>query len=75
MVMETSKNLMQMYKFDGKKHYVAAENNKEVIYLLVVYNLLKSIKRIKSIKTFDFKTLYTKIPYYRLKGNLKIVWR
>ena len=58
------------HKFDGIKNYYIIDSNKEVIDFMIVSNLLNPGN--KYIKTFDFKTLYTKIPHNKLKENLKI---
>ena len=58
------------HKFDGIKNDYIIDSNKEVIDFMIVSNLLNPGN--KYIKTFDFKTLYTKIPHNKLKENLKI---
>ena len=58
------------HKFDGIKSYYIIDSNKEVIDFMIVSNLLNHGN--KYIKTFDFKTLYTKIPHNKLKENLQI---
>ena len=57
------------HKFDGIRNYYILDDNKEVIKFMVESNLLN--QRAKYIKTFDFKTLYTKIPHNLLKENIK----
>ena len=53
------------HKFDGIKNDYIIDSNKEVIDFMIVSNLLNPGN--KYIKTFDFKTLYTKIPHNKLK--------
>ena len=58
-----------VHKFDGIKDYYIIDNNKEVIQFMKESNCLNNYD--KNIKTYDFKTLYTKIPHNKLKTNIK----
>ena len=48
------------HKYDDIKNDYITESNKEVIDFMVASNLFNDAY--KYINTFDFKTLYTKIP-------------
>ena len=63
-------NCKSIHKYDGINNYYIIEDNQEVINFMVKLNLLDSGK--KFVKTFDFKTLYTKIPQDKLKDNLNL---
>ena len=62
-------NCKFIHKFDGIKNFYIIEDNKEIIRFMVESNLQNQNE--KHIKTFDFKTLYTKIPHLKLKDNIK----
>ena len=58
-----------VHKFDGIKDYYIIDNNKEVIQFMKESNRLNNHD--KNIQTYDFKTLYTKIPLNKLKRNIQ----
>ena len=62
-------NCTFIHKFDGIRNYYVIDDNKDVINFMVESNLLNDNN--KYLKTFDFKTLYSKIPHGKLKENIK----
>ena len=56
-------------EFDALKNFFIIEDNKDVIRIMVESNLIN--QNAKHIKTFDFKTLYNKIPHQKLRENIK----
>ena len=54
-------------KFNCGKEYIIPDSNKDIINYMMASNLTGSFK---DLKTYDFQTLYTKIPQDKLKDNL-----
>ena len=60
-------NSLFKYKFDNINQYYIIDSNLSIIKHRDKSNRLPLIN--KSVKTFDFKTLYTNIPHSKLKNN------
>ena len=60
-------NCIFIYKFDGIKNFYIIEDNKDVIRFMVESNLLNQNE---NMKTFDFKTVYIKIPHQKRENIL-----
>ena len=56
------------HKFDKVRDFIITDSNKDIINFMHVANLTNSHK---SVETYDFQTLYTKIPQNMLKENLQ----
>ena len=60
-------NSLFKHKFDKINQYYIIDSNLSIIKHMDKSNRLPLIN--KSVKTFDFKTLYTNIPHSKLKNN------
>ena len=56
------------HNYDGIRDFYIIDDNKPVIQFMKESNLKNNYK---NVKTYDFKTLYTKIPHGKLKDNIK----
>ena len=57
-----------IHKFDKTRDFLITDSNKMILEYISAANLTNCHK---SLKTYDFQTLYTKIPQTKLKDNLK----
>ena len=58
----------KVHKFDNVRDYIITDSNINILQFMSASNLTNSYK---DVKTFDFQTLYTKIPQDKLKDNLQ----
>ena len=63
----TKRHSYNIHKFDQVRDYIITDSNKDVLHYMSAANLTNNFK---DIKTYDFQTLYTKIPQDKLKDNL-----
>ena len=61
-------NCRYLHKFDGIKDFYIIDDNQEVISYMIEENIKDS--KPKTVKTYDFKSLYGNIPHNKLKENV-----
>ena len=61
-------NRRHLHKFDEIKDFYIIDDNQEVINYMIIENIMGN--KSKTIKTYDFKSLYGKIPHNKLKYNV-----
>ena len=61
-------NRRHIHKFDEINDFYIIDDNQEVINYMIVENI--NGNKPKTVKTYDFKSLYGKIPHNKLKSNV-----
>ena len=61
-------NRRHLHKFDEIKDFYVIDDNQEVIKYMIIENIMGN--KPKTIKTYDFKSLYGNIPHNKLKYNV-----
>ena len=58
----------KIHRFDYIQDYIITDSNKDILNYMSTSNCTT---KFKNVKTYDFQTLYTKIPQDMLKGKLE----
>ena len=58
----------KIHRFDYIQDYIITDSNKDILNYMSTSN---RTTKFKNVKTYDFQTLYTKIPQDMLKGKLE----